>query len=222
MQKKEETNRKRCSAALFVKEGRSSVPVNGSAINVLVSGTTMSANYSLSDSQAGFSGSIEDIGVSSGDMDLNIEIRSLGLDGVFDGKDVLSLDMGIRDISGSLKKAEIGASDLNMEAGFVFGSQSSLGQLSLGRVGLYTSADSVLRSLWAEGSILDYSYSKQGLSVRFRTVAGGESDDPLIGSFGFSVDSTAQSRRSSALSVIPVRSMAHPYLFRVIWALTAI
>ena len=188
------------SAALFVKEGRSSVPVNGSAINVLVSGTTISANYSLSDSQAGFSSSIEDIGVSSDDMDLNIEIRSLGLDGVFDGKDVLSLDMGIRDISGSLKKAEIGASDLNMEAGFVFGSQSSLGQLSLGRVGLYTSADSVLRSLWAEGSILDYSYSKQGLSVRFRTVAGGESDDPLIGSFGFSFDSTAQSRNFKGVS----------------------
>ena len=192
------------SAALFIKNGFASVPVNDSVIRLSADSTTVSANYGLSDSHAAFTLSVEDIGFSNGEGGMSFDASSIGAEGSYDGKDALSMDMAIGNIRGKAPNAEIDANDLKAEVGLMLGSQSALGQVSLGNAQIVNLTGSPMKRIWTDGSTMDFSYTHQSLSTRFRTAAGGEHDDSLIGKFSFNIDANAQTRDNTKLSVASI------------------
>ena len=192
------------SAALFVKNGFGSIPVSDSEIRLSLNSSTVSANYGLSDSRTAFTLSIENIGVSNGEGNLSFNASSLGAEGSFDGKDAVSINVGISELRGKTPDAEMEANGLKAEAGLMLANQSALGQVSLANAQVLTDSDSPMKRIWTDGSSIDFSYSHQNLSARFRTAAGGEYDNSLIGSFSFNVDSSIQTVDNSLLSTASI------------------
>ena len=188
------------SAAVYVDQVTSSISVNDDRLDVSVDGTTLSANYTISDSSAAFSVLIEDVGASYGDSELSAVLKKANLMGSFDGREALSMDIGIESIRGKASGADFTATDMNMEVGLVLGSMSSIGQLVLRNLEADLRTGSGMLDAYARSTIIDYSYSRQGLSVRLRSSIGGRHDDAMIGDFGANLDMSAQTRDFRSIS----------------------
>ena len=191
------------SAAVYVDKCTSSIPVNAEKLDLAVEGTTVSANYSMSDSSAAFSVMIDGIDASHSGSELSVALKKADIIGSFDGKEALSFDLGIESIDGEFSGAGITASGIETEVGLVLGNLSSIGQLNLKSVQGYADAAG-LRNVLAQGSIIDYSYSQQGLSVRLRSSLSGEHDNSLVGKFGANLDMSAQIRDLKRISTASV------------------
>lgn len=187
------------SAAVYVDKGTSSVPVNGKTLDISVDGTTVSANYAMSDSSTAFSVLIDEINASQSGSELSASLKKADIIGSFDGKEALSFNLGMEAIDGKIAGAGISASDINTEVGMVLGNLSSIGQLNLASVRLYSEAAG-LKDVLSQGNVIDYSYSRQGLSVRFRSSLSGEHDSSLIGRFGANLDISAQIKDMTSVS----------------------
>ena len=180
------------SAAVYIDLGFSSIPVNGQILETSVRGTTISANYGMSDSRATFSASIERIDAAFGDSAIDGVLKKAELVGSFDGKEALYFNLGIDSIDGNALGTAVSTSGISMEAGLSMGNPSSIGQFSIKNAEAVFGKDSGLRRICSEGSIIDYTYSGQGLSVRFRSSVSGEHDNVLIGDFGSDLDISTQ------------------------------
>ena len=192
------------SAAVYVNEGYSAIPVNGGVLKLSVNGTTVSANYVVSDSTATFSATVEEIDAAIVESGLSGAVRKTELVGSYDGNGALSMNLGIDTVSGSIRNVEIASSGLNMEVGLVLDNLSSIGQISLDDAEVLFGDGNGLKRVGAENGILDFSYSKQGLSVRLRSSVDGEHDNVIIGDFRAGLDISAQTKDMNNLSVASV------------------
>ena len=192
------------NAALYVNQLSSSLPGNDGNLDLSVNGTTLSVNYALADSSAAFSALIEEIDGSLSGSDLRAIIRKTGMAGSFDGKDALSFELDIESLYGKTPGTEINADEMILEAGLVLGNLSSIGQLNIGKIEAVSSRDSSLKNIFAKDSIVDYSYSGQGLSARLRSYVGGKHDSSLVGDFGANLDIAAQTRDFKGVSGLSV------------------
>ena len=197
-------------AAVYVDRTNASIPVNEDNLDVSVNSTTVSVNYVPSDSTAVFSATIEEVDGSLGESWLDAALGQVELAGSFDGKEAISFRLGVDSLSADVSGAEIRSGGLQVEAGLVLGNLSSIGQLSLREAGAFFNNDSELRSVFAEGSTIDYSYSKQGLSVRLRSTAGGQHAGVVIGDFSADLDISAQTRdfRSVSAASVGIRNIS--------------
>ena len=196
-------------AAVYLDKADASLQAGEDSLVLSVNGTTVSVNFVPSDSSAVFSVSVEDADGSLGESRISAALRKAELAGSFDGKDALSFRLGVDSLSSDVPGAEIRAGGMQVEAGMVLGNLSSIGQLSLHEAGAVFNNDSDLRKIFAEDNIIDYSYSKQGLSVRVRSTAGGEHASPVIGNFRADLDISAQTKdfRSVSNASVDIRNI---------------
>ena len=196
-------------AAVYLDSADASLPISEDNLDLSVNGTTVSVNFIPSDSSAVFSASVEKVDGSLGESVRNAALRQAELAGSFDGKEAVSFRLGVDTLSADVPGAEIRTGGMQVEAGVVLGNLSSIGQLSLREAGAVFNNDSDLRSIFANDSIIDYSYSKQGLSVRLRSTAGGEHAGTVIGDFRADLDISAQTRdfRSVSSASVDIRNI---------------
>lgn len=193
------------SAAVYLEQADSSIPINENNLDLSVQGTTISANYGMSDSRATFSGSIENIDASLGGSDISASIRKTEIIGSYDGKEALYFNLALDSVNGKLQGIDLRSSGLSIEAGVVLGNLSSIGQLNLKALEAVTANESPLKNILAENSIIDYSYSTQGLSARIRSSLSGEYDNVLVGYFGADLDISAMTKDFRSLSTASVQ-----------------
>lgn len=193
------------SAAVYVDQSYSSIPFNEDKLDISVQGTTVSANYGMSDSRATFSGSIDKVDASLDGSRISASAQNTQIIGSYDGKEALYFNFTLDSVNGKLQDTDLRSSGLSVEAGLVLGNLSSIGQLNLKVLETVSNDDSPLRTILAENSIIDYSYSTQGLSVRLRSSVSGEYDNVLIGDFGADLDISAMTRDFRSLSTASVQ-----------------
>ena len=196
-------------AAVYLDKADASLPVSEDNLDLSVNGTTVSVNFVPSDSSAVFSAQVGEVDGSLGESRISAALRQAELAGSFDGKDELSFRLGVDSLSSDVPGAEIRTGGMQVEAGMVLGNLSSIGQLSLHEATAVFNSDFDLRKVFAEDSIIDYSYSKQGLSVRLRSTTGGEHAQPVIGDFRADLDISAQTRdfRSVSNASVDIRNI---------------
>ena len=145
-------------AAVYLDKADASLQAGEDSLVLSVNGTTVSVNFVPSDSSAVFSASVEDADGFLGESRISAALRKAELAGSFDGKDALSFRLGVDSLSSDIPGAEIRAGGMQVEAGMVLGNLSSIGQLSLHEATAVFNSDSDLRNVFAEDSIIDYSY----------------------------------------------------------------
>ena len=187
-------------AAVYIDRTNASIPVDENKLNVSLNSTTISVDYVPTDSTAVFSATMEEVDGAFDVLKLSAALRKASLAGSFDGKDALSFKLEIDSVSGKTPVADISTEGISLEAGLVLDSISSIGQLNLLKAEAVFNDDDGLRTAFVKDSTIDYSYSKQGLSLRLRSTAGGEHAKTVVGDFRADFDISAQTKDFKGIS----------------------
>ncbi len=191
------------SAAMYIESAGSKLAGEGLSADLSLDSTTLNANYSFKERTLGFGLETEDVSATAkiSDNEVAASIKGLSANGAFDGKESLSLDLGIDGIDASFDGYAVDMDKVGAEVSFNASTLGSIGQFSVESTAFKGLERFLVDSLSAKKLLVDYSYSSSGLGIRVTSGIEGHVENQYLGGFSTNLDAIVQTSDFKSLEV---------------------
>ena len=178
------------SAAVYAEDAVANLKAFGIGLDASLSGSTFTFNYDIGSGAANASAELEDINGSFDDA--SFRLGAFKLNGYFDGSDDITAEISLGQLSGSYRQYSLDSTGLTARVNLETGEVSSLGELSVKSLGLAGLENMKISDAGVSDFSVEYSYSKNGLSLLLGGVLKAHNDSNLVGDISTSLAVSAQ------------------------------